>query len=369
MAAQSCVLARSRGLGRPTTMPLPTSRNWEVDRQGERGFVLSRYPVALAVTVLALGIAGHRLWFIVRLVRSGTPAPANWRQLGRRGWVEVREVIGQQRLLRWTVPGLAHAFTFWGFLILVFTIVETYGNLFTQRFAIAGIGHAAVLGFLEDVFSLGVLIAVAVFVILRLRESPRRLERSSRFFGSHLATAWIVLGMIVAVVLTLLVYRGAQTNTGDFPYGWWAFASHGIGRALAPLGRSGNRTVATVFIDLNVVVISAFLALVVLHQAPAHLPRTGERRFLAPAERARTTRDDTQHGPRRGERGQRLRRGSDRELQLEAAARLRDLHRVRAVPKPVSCVGDGQAPVTQARRDGSPRRALRAGAPIASWGG
>ncbi len=244
-------------------MPLPTSRNWEVDRQGERGFVLSRYPVALAVTVLALGIAGHRLWFIVRLVRSGTPAPASWRQVGRRGWVEVREVIGQQRLLRWTVPGLAHAFTFWGFLILVFTIVETYGSLFTQRFAIAGIGHAAVLGFLEDVFSLGVLIAVAVFVILRLRESPRRLERSSRFFGSHLATAWIVLGMIVAVVLTLLVYRGAQTNTGDFPYGWWAFASHGIGRALAPLGRSGNRTVATVFIDLNVVVISAFLALVV----------------------------------------------------------------------------------------------------------
>ena len=118
-------------------MPLPTSRNWEVDRQGERGPVLSRYPIALAATVLALGIAGHRLWFIARLVRSGTPAPAAWRHVGRRGWVEVREVIGQQRLLRWTVPGLAHAFTFWGFLILVFTIVETYGSLFTQRFAIA----------------------------------------------------------------------------------------------------------------------------------------------------------------------------------------------------------------------------------------
>ena len=32
------------------------------------------------------------------------------------------------------------------------------------------------------------------------------------------------------VVITLLLYRAAQTNTGDFPYGWWAFASHGIGR-------------------------------------------------------------------------------------------------------------------------------------------
>jgi Fe-S oxidoreductase len=224
--------------------------------------MLSRYPIALAVTVLALGLAGHRLWFIARLVRSGTPAPAR-RHVGRRVRVEVREVIGQQRLLRWTVPGLAHAFTFWGFLVLVFTIIETYGSLFTQRFAIAGIGHAAVLGFFEDTFSLGVLIAISVFAVLRLRESPRHLERRSRFYGSHLATAWLVLGMIVAVILTLLIYRAAQTNTGDFSYGWWAFASHGLGRALAPLGASGNRTIATVFIDLNVVVIAAFLALVV----------------------------------------------------------------------------------------------------------
>ncbi len=225
--------------------------------------MLSRYPIALAVTVLALGIAGHRLWFIARLVGSGTPVPASRRHVGRRVGVEVREVIGQQRLLRWKVPGLAHAFTFWGFLVLVFTIIETYGSLFTQRFAIPGIGHAAALGFLEDTFSLGVLIAIAVFAVLRLRESPRHLERRSRFYGSHLATAWLVLGMIVAVILTLLIYRAAQTNTGDFPYGWWAFASHGIGRVLAPLGTSGNRTIATVCIDLNVVVIAAFLALVV----------------------------------------------------------------------------------------------------------
>ena len=232
-------------------------------REKGAGIVLSRYPIALAVTVMALGIAGHRLLFIARLVRSGKPAPASWRHLGRRAWVELREVIGQQRLLAWTVPGLAHAFTFWGFLVLVFTIIETYGGLFAERFAIAGIGHAAVLGFFEDSFSVSVLIAISVFVVVRLRESPRRLERRSRFYGSHLSTAWLVLAMIVAVVLTLLIYRGAQTNTGAFPYGWWAFASHGIGRALAPLGYSANRTIATVFIDLNVVVIAAFLALVV----------------------------------------------------------------------------------------------------------
>ncbi len=33
-----------------------------------------------------------------------------------------------------TVPGLAHAFTFWGFTILLFTILEAYGDLFDKNF-------------------------------------------------------------------------------------------------------------------------------------------------------------------------------------------------------------------------------------------
>ena len=40
---------------------------------------------------------------------------------------------GQRKLLRWTVPGIAHAFTFWGFTILLFTILEAYGDLFDAR--------------------------------------------------------------------------------------------------------------------------------------------------------------------------------------------------------------------------------------------
>ncbi len=69
--------------------------------------------------------------------------------------------------------------------------------------------------------------------------------------------------MIAGVIVTLLLYRAAQTNTGDFPYGWWAFASHGIGRALHPLGLGANRTLETVFVDLNLVVIFSFLVFVV----------------------------------------------------------------------------------------------------------
>jgi Fe-S oxidoreductase len=225
--------------------------------------VLTRYPIGLAATVLALGIAGWRLVYLVRLVRSGRPAQDRLAHPGRSVEAEVVEVAGQAKLLKWNVPGVAHFFTFWGFTFLLLTIIEAYGNLFVADFAIPGIGHLAVIGFLEDFFAVAVLCSLVTFAIIRLVEAPAREQRASRFYGSHTTAAWTTLAMIAGVIVTLLLYRAAETNTGDFPYGWWAFASHGIGRALAPLGPGTNRVLATVFLDLNVVVIMAFLVFVV----------------------------------------------------------------------------------------------------------
>ena len=225
--------------------------------------MLTRYPIGLAATAVALAVAGWRLSHIFRLVASGRPAPDRLKPRANRARIELQEVVGQRRLLRWTLPGAAHAFTFWGFGVLVLTIIEAYGGLFQRNFAIPGIGHAAFIGFVEDFFACMVLVAVCVFSAIRLRSSPKRKDRASRFYGSHTATAWLTLGMIALVVITLLLYRATQSNIGDFPYGWWAFASHGLGRALRPLGVPANRMLETVFVDLNVVVIMSFLVLVV----------------------------------------------------------------------------------------------------------
>jgi Fe-S oxidoreductase/TM2 domain-containing membrane protein YozV len=225
--------------------------------------LLTRYPIGLAATAIALAVASRRLVYLFKLVTSGKAAPDRLGHWGKRAEVELAEVGGQRRLLKWTLSGTAHAFTFWGFTVLFLTIIEAYGSLFQRNFAIPGIGHSAFVGFVEDFFACAVLVALIVFAGIRLRESPARKERGSRFYGSHTGAAWITLGMISLVVITLLLYRAAQTNTGDFPYGWWAFASHGIGRALHPLGVSANRTIETVFVDLNVIVIVAFLVFVV----------------------------------------------------------------------------------------------------------
>jgi len=225
--------------------------------------MLTRYPIAMTALAVAVAIAAYRLLRLYRLVRAGRPAPGRYGRWFRRLSTEAQEVAGQKKLLRWTVPGLAHAFVFWGFIILLFTIIEAIGDLFSPSFAIPGIGHSAALGFLEDTFAVAVLVGVTIFSAIRLRENPHRIERRSRFFGSHNLVAWVTLGMIASVIITLLMYRAAQTNTGDFPYGWWAFASHGIGEALRPLGAGTNRTLATVFVDANVMVIATFLVFVV----------------------------------------------------------------------------------------------------------
>ncbi|EQD35510.1 protein of unknown function cysteine-rich region domain protein, partial [mine drainage metagenome] len=186
------------------------------------------------------------------------------------------------------LPGLAHAMTFWGFIILLFTIIEAYGDLFSRKFAIPFIGHTAVLGFLEDFFSVSILVALAVFTIIRFKHSPARKERGSRFFGSHTTAAWITLFMIALVVISLLYYRGAQTNVGEFPYGRWAFASYIIGRAFSGLGRTVNGDLVTAFLLLNITVIMAFLVFVTyskhLHifMAPANVITSRRPRALGP---------------------------------------------------------------------------------------
>src|SRR5262249_58898029 len=114
-------------------------------------------------------------------------------------------VVGPGKLMGGAGPGVAHALTFWGFIGLLLTIIEAYGNLFDRSFAIPGIGHWAFIGFIEDLFAVGVLVGIVTFAIIRLRTDPKREGRTSRFSGSHTGAAWLVLLLIFLVIATLLL--------------------------------------------------------------------------------------------------------------------------------------------------------------------
>ena len=69
--------------------------------------------------------------------------------------------------------------------------------------------------------------------------------------------------MIFVVIATLLLYRGAQINTGVFPYPHGAFASQIVGHWLAPLGSGVNSVLEVVFLLAQVAVVLVFLVIVV----------------------------------------------------------------------------------------------------------
>ncbi len=218
--------------------------------------------IGVVIIVVAAVFAGRRLFFLYGLISSGKPAPGRTDNLGGRIWAELSEVIGQRKLLKKTVPGIAHALTFWGFIILLATIIEAVGALFSQTFAIPLIGHDSWLGFLEDLFCVLILVSLVVFTILRIRNAPSRRQRESRFYGSHTGAAWIVLVGIALVIVTLLMYRAAQVNLGHFPYGDAAFASHAIASWIKGLGTTANKVIELVFLELNIAVIMGFLIFV-----------------------------------------------------------------------------------------------------------
>ena len=228
--------------------------------------MLLRAVVGVAMTVLILFFAGKRLWFLIRLARSGKPAVGRLLDAPKRVQAEAFEVLGQRKLLKWTVPGVAHVFAFWGFLVLTLTILETYGALFVADFHIPLVGTWPVVGFGEDLFAVFVLIGIVIFAIIRVTHNPAKQGRESRFFGSHTKGAWLILFMIFLVVATLFLYRGAQVNSvnsGDFPFAsGGAFASQWVGSLLAPLGGPTNLWLETIGIWAQIAVVLLFLVIV-----------------------------------------------------------------------------------------------------------
>jgi Fe-S oxidoreductase len=247
--------------------------------------MLVRVLIGLLVTAGAFGVAGRRFYWLYRLIRSGQPDDRRWQGVRRTAEVELVEVAGQRKLLRWTVPGLAHLFTMWGFIVLLTTVVEAYGALFSPTFHIPFIGQSQWLALTEDFFATAVAVSLVVFSIIRLVQAPARRDRASRFYGSHTGAAWAVLAMIGAVVVTLVLYRGAQINTGHFPFpsagnqgdavghlsavrahqllaSHWAFASQWVAHLLGPLGLGVNGALETFFVLANVAVIAGFMVFV-----------------------------------------------------------------------------------------------------------
>ena len=168
------------------------------------GFVIGG-AVLLALAVLGFGAFFWRAWRLYQYMRLGRDE-ARIDHPWRRVRDELVVYLGQRKLLKrpYYVRGVAHAFIFWGFIVITIGTVDLLidGIL---GFHIPGTG-SALFAWTIDIFAILVLSSIAIALVRRRFRPPPRM---------HVALdGYLILGMIALLMLTLLVFEGAGLSAG-----------------------------------------------------------------------------------------------------------------------------------------------------------
>jgi Fe-S oxidoreductase len=207
----------------------------------------------LVVLAMAGGLFLQRAYTLWELVRLGRPVN-RFDDLPKRVQMEGTVVLGQRKLLQRLGPGLMHAFIFWGFLVLLTTILEVFGEVFDDRFAIPVIGRTGWLGLVQDVF------AVLVFIGVEMAVYFRKFRRDDRFKGSHLEEADFILLMILGIILTLLFLNGVKIAQGlnESPRAW-TLVSNLVAQLFEPMSAGWLSFFHGLFLWAHILLILGFL--------------------------------------------------------------------------------------------------------------
>ena len=206
--------------------------------------------MALAIAlVLAGALFTRRAWSLYRLLRSGKPV-ARFDNVPARARAEATVVIGQSKLLQRLLPGLMHAAIFWGFLVLLPTIVIAMIGAVDAHSTLPWLGAQGWYALVVDVFAVLVLIGVITAFVIR------KIQRPARFQGSHLGEADLILALIAGIVCTLLLWHASQIalRLNDYP-AQWAPTSSALSHLVAPAAPALER----IAVWTHVLIILSFL--------------------------------------------------------------------------------------------------------------
>jgi Fe-S oxidoreductase len=173
-------------------------------------------------------------------------------------------VLGQSGVLRDPIPGIAHFFTFWGFIIISFGLLDLMLRGFGVSLPILGDSHA--FATLLDLFIIFVAIALLVFAFRRAVLRPKQL--SSFLHGPR--DGLIILGLIMLVLITLAlleIFDYAASNGAAWSlFGMW------FGPAVSGLGEANNLILFRIFWFAHIIVFFSFLV---------YLPRSKHLHLMA----------------------------------------------------------------------------------------
>src|SRR5213596_174154 len=303
----------------------------------------------VAVTVFVYGLAQR-----VRLWRGGRPEHRVDR-IPERIALVLKHALGQARTLSQAYPGVMHAMVFWGFLALFMgTVLATIDYDITLPFfdykLLRGpfyLAYEAVLDLFGLFFVLGLGMALWRRFVLR----PDRIDPTARFAG--------LLALLLVINVTGFVMEACRLAAVRPAWAPWSPVGWALGQGMLAAGMSESALRAThlsvwlfhAAVSLAFVAIVPYSYFVHLLTTPLNLLREARPAGRDPGDRE----------PRGGREPRRL---EARGVLVEAAARLRRLRRVRALPGRVPSAHGGHGALAQAgyRQAQAPHARRAAGA-------
>ena len=279
--------------------------------------------IVLAVAiVVAGGLFGRRALQLYRIIRLGKPVP-RFDEVPKRIQNEVVIVAGQRKLFQRLVPGLMHAFIFWGFVVLFPTILMALIGVVSKTTTIPWLGHQGWFALMVDVFATMVLVGVVAAFAIRKIQKPRR------FDGSHLREADLILLAIAGIVVTLIGWHASRIALGlnEYPAAW-SPVSNAVSNLFG--GGDGTEVAERVLVWAHVTIILGFMVYLP-YSKHLHIATAGFNVYFGRT-RARGRLEPLDFSEGQPEEDDALRRRHGRRHDLEADARHRLVHRVRPLP-------------------------------------
>jgi len=161
-------------------------------------------------------------------------------------------VLGQSGVLRDPLPGIAHFFTFWGFIIIQIGLLDLIIRAFGFQIPFIG-GNPGFIATL-DIFVLFVVVSLVFFAIRRAVFHPKQLQspRHGPWDG------YIILGLIMAVLVTLIFTEAFEyaASNGEA----WSLFGQWMGPWFSNLGGTTNTVLFRVFWWVHIGTVLFFLS-------------------------------------------------------------------------------------------------------------
>jgi Fe-S oxidoreductase/nitrate reductase gamma subunit len=210
------------------------------------------YPLIVVAVAVAATLFWRRARYHLAVLRAGRPLDRLDQPL-RRVWGFVVYVIGQKRLLQDPLPGVMHAFIFWGFVALLVTTGNYLTNGLVEAilaWPLGGVLWMLAVG-LANLFIGLVLVGVLYSLFRRIVLRPTRLALSR--------DAFVILGLILAVVTTELIGDALRfVADPDDPGRTLAFLAGPLSVLLAPIGPDAALACFGLFAWLHIGFVLAF---------------------------------------------------------------------------------------------------------------